>query len=266
MSREAIKTFRLSIHNFIIKPSPDEVGIEVVIKGGLREVFKLACFLRQHNIGIRHLDWSDIVNGNILLFMIVDVRASDYSLRKLMEVLSGWEEVIDIRVSPRIDNVAIYTNRLFPIYINGDRIILFSQALIKGMLAGIRKDLGIELASALLYRQGYDMGRSYYESYFIEHTSQSTDRLIKLLDALLTSLGWARLVDYKIYDENKIELSFSNLWECEVLGRSDKPCSFFFRGFLAGLFERFRGAKVNVREVECIAMGHPYCKFMIEVT
>jgi predicted hydrocarbon binding protein len=54
----------------------------------------------------------------------------------------------------------------------------------------------------------------------------------------------------------------SNNFECEGQ-QSDKPNSQFIRGHIAGLFSNMLNEDLDCRETKCMALGDPYCEFVI---
>ncbi len=145
------------------------------------------------------------------------------------------------------------------------RAILLGTGNMKGIIIGIKENLGEEGGNAFLYHLGYGVGEEVYKVYAEPVEIKDSAKGILLLEALARGAGWADIVGYKEEDD-KIIVRFNRLWECEIQkGIVDKPASNYMRGILAGFFKALLGIDLVIKETKCVAVGDPYCQFEINI-
>lgn len=92
----------------------------------------------------------------------------------------------------------------------------------------------------------------------------------KILDYMVRSWvvdGWGK-IEIPKYDPKKKEMVIINRYNpvaksyLRDFGKSDRPIDWYFVGLIEGLAKAAFG-KAECREVKCIAMGDPYCEFIL---
>jgi predicted hydrocarbon binding protein len=155
----------------------------------------------------------------------------------------------------------IVDEKHFPFIVMGERAIIFRETTYKGLILGLRKQLGAA-GEALLYHIGVNNGKGTWDA-----LKNLIGGKVELLPQYLKYWMW--LVGASVVKEVVINMEkkravvrVENNYEC-VLGRgAGKPFSNLHRGFFAGIFSELLGSERSV-ETKCIAAGDPYCEFVI---
>jgi predicted hydrocarbon binding protein len=155
----------------------------------------------------------------------------------------------------------IVDEKHFPFIVMGERAIIFRETTYKGLILGLRKQLGAA-GEALLYHIGVNNGKGTWDA-----LKNLIGGKVELLPQYLKYWMW--LVGASVIKEVVINMEkkravvrVENNYEC-VLGRgAGKPFSNLHRGFFAGIFSELLGSERSV-ETKCIAAGDPYCEFVI---
>jgi len=138
------------------------------------------------------------------------------------------------------------------------RFVVFTLEQINSLFKMLR-DLGSG-GLAIMYHMGFEAGRAMairLKGHF--RTNESTLRYMLLY---LESLGHG-MFSIEEYDECRgCRIIAYNLLEC-IDVKSDKPNSQLCRGILAGALSALWNKDIEVIETKCIAMGDPYCEFII---
>ncbi len=116
---------------------------------------------------------------------------------------------------------------------------------------------------AFLYHIGRELGEVSGEKY---RGREVGEEFIREDILSFQAFGWGvpKVVELNL-SRPRIRLRFYDLFESSVVkGEKSEPYCHFFRGYLAGLFSRFLGTRVEVMETKCIAKGDPYCEFIVE--
>jgi predicted hydrocarbon binding protein len=117
----------------------------------------------------------------------------------------------------------------------------------------------------MLHYQGFSIGAEIFDQYMKIAKSRTVEDLVEVARAINMTLGWGVIEDVSVDSEKgRAKLRICHSFECELSTDQRKPKSHFYRGAIAGVFARFFGKDVEVKETKCIAMGDPYCEFEIE--
>ena len=240
------------------------VGFEIVlydVPGVLEKVFSI---ISDYNLNIYHVETCFRRGEEYGLFIAVDFTGKDVSPEKLIEEFKKKEFIKDAIVSPRFKNL-IYPSKFCPMDLGGIRSIIVAEASMKGIIEGIKEEMGEEVGNAFLYRMGYEIGRKAYKLYAEKLGIKDFDEGIKVLKALARGAGWGDPKEL-IKKNDKIIVKAEHLWECEMQkGKVDKSASHLIRGIFTGFFKEFLNMNVKVRETKCIALGDPCCQFEINI-
>lgn len=118
-------------------------------------------------------------------------------------------------------------------------------------------------ADDLLYAGGFTGGTLSAKKYR-EVFGLTDEQSVEFMANMGTEIGWGRLRVTR-FDARRGEL----VLEAEsspfaiAYGRADRGVCHLIRGVFAGMAEGIFGRKVDAQEDECLAMGHPRCRFII---
>ena len=149
------------------------------------------------------------------------------------------------------------------------KIITIDVHVLANVISDIRRLLG-SAGDMLLYYQGFSVGKCIFESlthYYHGHIRSHHVAMTCLSDIFRRS-GWG-IINTTILNNNSTSRStlpviriYENV-ECLLAPKRSKPNSQLARGVLAGFFSSLFNTKVYVEEKKCIAMGDPYCEFIL---
>jgi len=255
---------------FLLKEGRDLVGYEILlanIPGALKTVSSIP---EKYRLNIEYIETCSKSKEIYRLFIAIDFTDADEGVTPeviLNEYKKAKLYVIDVNIAPSIHNI-VFPSRLCVKNVGGMRAILLGLGNMKGLISGIKRNMGAEMGSSFLYHLGYGVGRELYKIYAEPYDIRDIDEGITLLTALARGGGWSDTVDKQI-SENKVIIKMEQLWECEIPvnehGKKDKPASNYVRGILAGFFETLLQKRVVVKETRCISLGHRYCEFEINI-
>ncbi|MEW5917783.1 MAG: V4R domain-containing protein [Gemmatimonadota bacterium] len=145
----------------------------------------------------------------------------------------------------------------------------FPRASLAALRHALMRDHGPEAAGAL-QEAGYAGGETVFSA-FSKWLADRTDIDASQLDVdafqhraseFLSEFGWGTLSVGSI-DDAVATLDASDWWEADGSERLDSPGCHLTTGLFADLFGRLAGTQVAVLEVECRAMGHEHCRFLV---
>ena len=136
--------------------------------------------------------------------------------------------------------------------------------------AGLMKDIiefaGEEAAAAILYRGGYQSGRTIFRRYY--SIVKDKDIALNLCTSSAWYFGWGVATIYmekkddEIIGHARVYNSFEvDAYENMENFKGGKVCH-FFRGVIAGITAEYVGKPYNGEEIMCKAEGKPYCEFV----
>lgn len=145
----------------------------------------------------------------------------------------------------------------------------FPRASLTALRRALLRDHGPEAAAAL-QEAGYAGGETVYRA-FTGWLAERTDINAEQLDVdafqeraseFFSEFGWGTLSVGSL-DDAVATLDASDWWEGDGEDRLDAPGCHLTTGLFADLFGRLAGTQVAVLEVECRAMGHSHCRFLV---
>ena len=242
----------------------EEVGFELVLADMPGALSRISCIPEEHNLNIRYIETCFRSNREYDLFMAIDFSESEVSPEEILEEFRENEYVLDATIAPRFKNI-IYPSKFCIKDLGGVRGILCGVATMKGIIRGVKEEMGEEVGNTFLYHMGYDIGREVYRIYAEPLDIREFGDGVKVLKALGRGAGWTEIKEYWM-EGSKITIRTERLWECEMQKELvDKPASHFVRGLFAGFFKEFLGKDLKIEETKCIALGDPYCQFEINI-
>jgi predicted hydrocarbon binding protein len=155
----------------------------------------------------------------------------------------------------------IVDQKHFPLIVMGERAIIFRERTYKGLILGLRKQLGAA-GEALLYHIGLNNGKGTWAA-LKNLIGGKVELLPQYLKYWMFVAGASVVKEVIINMEKKrAVVRVENNYECELGRGAGKPFSNFHRGVFAGIFSELLGSERSV-ETKCIAAGDPYCEFVI---
>jgi len=250
----------IEIHNFIERSSDNDVGFIIMVHGAIDSIFSVIDRVRSKGFKISHLEWSEERLGNNVLFMVIN-DARD-QIDAIIGTLEALEVVDNVEVAPEFNNY-IYCPYFFPVFISGERAMLFEKSLLVKFINNLYEMFIPDMIKSFLFHVGKAYGYGIYEYYSSLKGSGTLENLVEYLKivGLLTGGG---LVEGFQLNEDEITISIKFNMECEVLkelGKRDR--SNFLKGVLEGVFEKYFSTKIVVKEHECVTDGAEKCVFTI---
>ncbi|MGH7694292.1 MAG: V4R domain-containing protein [Gemmatimonadaceae bacterium] len=145
----------------------------------------------------------------------------------------------------------------------------FPRASLIALRRALLRDHGPEAAAAL-QEAGYAGGETVYAA-FTNWLAERSEIGAEHLDVeafqeraseFFSEFGWGTLSVGAI-DDAVATLDAADWWEADGEDRLDAPGCHLTTGLFADLFGRLAGTQVAVLEVECRAMGHSHCRFLV---
>ncbi len=261
------KKFTRDVGTFVMNEKKNRFAFELLVKNQPGAIFVIGQEFAEKNVNILHFAHSDTQSDKAAVFVVGDFSSADCSPEELLEHLkNNTDFVLEAEFAKKAGPV-YYSSYLFPLQVDGKRTILFGPANLNGFLYGLRKNLGDGMALSLLYHMGFGIGEYIY-NYYIKtkgYTFRNIDKIMEMVNAILVSYGWGKVSNFSL-GGNRIIIDVEDLWECEIQKENgDATGSNYFRGILAGFFQRVYEKNVEVKETLCIAKGDDFCQFEVHI-
>ncbi len=261
-----VKKYSREIGTFISDGSKNRYAFELIVENKPGIIFKIGELFSNKNVNIIHFTHSDANFNEAAIFVVGDFTGADISpediYEKLREEVPGVKEV---KYAGKVGNY-FFSKHLYPITVDGKRVVMFGPANITGLLLGLRRNLGYA-APNILEHIGFSVGEELYKYYLKSRDLTVTDlpHILELLRVLLITYGWG-VVKKAVHTDGNIVFEVDDLWECHFykkLGVNDS--SRYVLGIFKGLFSSVFRKKVVVKETQCINMNGSTCRFEIYV-
>ena len=245
---------------YLLKGGRNLVGYDVTlanIPGALKFVTSIP---EKYGLNIVYLEACGISEESGRFFIAIDLKDGSITSEELLKEFRGNRNfVISINISPTLEDI-IFPSRFCIKDLGGLRAILLSLANMKGIILGIKKEMG-SVGDTFLYHLGHNVGEEIYRMYAEPRKINDVIKGVLLLEALARGAGWGDVTEYEKLND-KIIIRFEQLWECEIQKNiTDKPASNYVRGILTGFFKSLLRREISVEETKCIAKGDQYCQF-----
>ncbi len=199
----------------------------------------------------------------INLTVFIDLTGRENLINDLLNEFRVLDYVEKVRTIKPIRNGLAVEDVFFPVTVLGERAIILRKPGIDAFINGLRRELG-EAYESILYHIGFELGSEFYKSH-IKLAGGDKDLVVKIACELFRIAGFGIIEVTKInYDEMYGELIVRDNFECKSVGSSSSPSGFFVGGILAGWISEYFGREIRVKEVECIAKGDEYCRYVFE--
>ena len=251
----------IEIHNFVEKGSVDDVGLIIYTSGGIDSIIEIIEYMRKTKLRISHIDWSEEVDGKNILFMVI--REGKNRVDELIDELKGFNDVIDIKLSPEFGN-RIYCPYFFPITISQQRAVLFEWHSIRSFIRNFYKMFMPEMVNSYLFHVGKAFGYALHDFYNnMVPEKRDLNNLIEFIRIMGILTGGFYLDHYE-FDGDTIKIHIFENMECIVYRELEGSMgSNFLRGVLEAMFERESLGKIVVKEDDCISRGSDRCLFSV---
>lgn len=210
---------------------------------------------------------SNVKEAYIVLYVDLDNAKVD-SLDSLVDKLESVKGVLGVEKCKTVYQNIIVNTLVKPMITAGERAIVNHARGIAKVLEYLYSRFPVG-GKALVYYLGYIAGTKLVD--FAKKISDVSNphTLLELSLSILQTLGYGEFEIEKYSEEEgkvRVVVDVRDSMECEVVkGVKSKPYSQLIRGVLAGVVSRiFIGRKITCNEVKCIAIGNPYCQFVIE--
>ena len=181
---------------------------------------------------------------------------------QLAETLRGLDVVLNVRFAESKYHSLAIDNLHFPLRVSGERSVTFRVESIGDMFHRLHEVFGPG-AAIMLYEMGVKAGEGKIEAVRRNYRVDGQTALdIVMMERI--AKGWG-IPEIKEFNKEKAEatIKVKELFEClPFKDRFKQARSNFFRGYLEGVLRQLFKKDVSTTEVECIAKGDPYCKFI----
>jgi len=226
--------------------------------------------LRKYNASLSYVSFFTPNPKERIVRVLAFVNVTDAGIvaEEIKEELQKISYVENVKVISPVKNNFFIKNSLHGIQIMSDRAIMFSKPGYEGLLRDIRRHFGTA-GEAFLYYAGFCSGLKYGEAH------KKLGKILGIIDVatLIDKLGanifsWAGLGRIELVNidisNTSVTLRLYDSFECELGLGSRKPYSQFIRGIFAGYLTSLFSKEMKAEEVRCIAMGDPYCEFIVK--
>jgi rsbT co-antagonist protein RsbR len=173
-----------------------------------------------------------------------------------------------------LKEMLIFDAEIGEIKLGNDRMLLFRQDAFARLRRLLYKQMGEQLARAILTQFGYQCGRGDFEALSMAHEWESEDDLIACGPVLHTWEGIVRS-DPVVMDYDREAGTFyhhgiwRNSYEAQIhlseFGVSDKPVCHSLVGYAIGWCSAFIGkGRLIGKETKCLGMGDDHCEIVIK--
>jgi predicted hydrocarbon binding protein len=144
----------------------------------------------------------------------------------------------------------------------GERAVLLRQDVFSGLLRRSREMFGSG-GETLVFEQGQVSGALEVKNIEVRLGTEFLRSHSRELIHMFKARGWWKAEVAPVRTAGvDVTLRLEGCLDCT--GQvSDKPLSQFARGYIAGFDSELRGREVSCTETKCVAVGDPYCEFVI---
>ncbi len=227
----------------------------------LYDLFK---YFVDRDIPVLHFKMSrPVPKRNIKGIMFLDLTEKEDAIKDIEKKIGGKEYIKNMRVIYPLREGLVVDDEMFPPVLHGERVFILREPGLRVYIKKLREELGSGY-EAILYRIGYSMGREYYDSH-LKIVGDNLEDLKSFSEAMFRIVGLG-ILEYKRIDIKKkyAEVIIRKNLECSFFKKSDKPMGHFTRGLLSGWFSKLFNVDISSKEILCISMGDPYCKFIFK--
>jgi len=204
-----------------------------------------------------------LFNERVRVSLILTPKEPDISVEDVVSEMFKISEHISYDVMP----YEIPLPGRCPIEFHGMRVVMIGKPILKALVEDVKKWFGEDSGSSFLWHLGHHGGVGVAKEIERSYGFRRIENYFATLRIRGITLGWFVIDSIEIIegtDVIKIILRMSDNWECKLAGKNaDKPQSHFVRGVLSGFTSYILKKEVIAKEVKCIAMGDPYCEFLI---
>ncbi len=142
------------------------------------------------------------------------------------------------------------------------RYLLIRPETLMTFQKAVEKEIG-EKASQILFQSGF-VGGSLSSKKYREVFGFSDLEIVHFMIEMGPQIGWGRF-ELVTFDPVKkcLTINVHHSPFAKAYGSSSLPVCHFIRGVLSGMSSMIFGGEREGKELSCLAMGDPYCRFKI---
>ncbi|GBC70086.1 hypothetical protein HRbin01_01794 [archaeon HR01] len=178
---------------------------------------------------------------------------------ELMAELRKCRSVKDVEHIPEQYPGMVVDEKGFPLYMIGERAVVFRMPSFTALLEGIREQFG-SAGEAFLYYMGVKVGQALYNAFSELGMLGDIEKAITHW-GITHGAGLFKIVEYNP-EERRCVVRVYELIECLGARKKGQPHSMFYRGVLEAIIGSDWGP-VRAEEQKCIAAGADVCEFLI---
>lgn len=154
----------------------------------------------------------------------------------------------------------------------GQRVLLASEEIIPALAEGLEEEVGEESAGEIMYRCGYRWARRemhrfaprFQREFEVNFNSAGMRFMLETWWWPLTTEGWgAWTVDLSQGRQGLIMVDIYESAVAKTLGNIGEVVCHFYAGQFAGVFTSLSRKELACIEIQCMAMGEDFCKFLV---
>ncbi|RLI89363.1 MAG: hypothetical protein DRO65_04170 [Candidatus Altiarchaeales archaeon] len=147
----------------------------------------------------------------------------------------------------------------------GIRYILLSDDSILAIQDDLEKIVGKDAARGLAYRIGYEAGKRFAKPFKEAFKNQSSYSIARKCGDFAQLAGWGKHKIQISENENKAIVIVYDSPLSQLKKNAKEPVCNLHCGLLAGSASIILGKKIVGEEVNCVAKGDPFCKFILRI-
>lgn len=203
------------------------------------------------------------VTKDRILVLFLDLSESDYTLEDTLKLFKKIPFLKDVKSIHPLKKGLVIDSYSFPQILLDERAIIFRKSTYQAWIKEMRESYG-EGFKAIQYHIGFRTGYNAYTG--IQKKFNGNMRETLKIGREFARLAGFGIINIVSFEEGYVTLRVYDNFECELFKGSSHPESHFMRGILAGWFSAIWKANIEniqARETKCIAMGDPYCEYVI---
>ena len=242
------------LYGFLVELKREAIEAVGVLEG-ITRVFA------SNNIPILSLV-TNIGKDMVEVMIYVDMTVSTLKPEHLKKELTKIEHVKNVIGIKPLKNGLLVDTIHFPLTLAEERAILLRRPLFEALIKG-GYEMFHEPWAIWLYHVGFKMGYDACDSH-VKLVGENIEDIVNIGTRMFAIVGFG-ILEVLEYDmiQHTARVRVRSSFECEMFKDAGKPMGHFIRGFIAGWFSRVSGRELSADEIRCIAMGDPYCEFIV---
>jgi len=227
-------------------------------------IIKITSTIKKFGMDIRNMI---VYTENDKSYVLMYISGSFHSEDKILSNLKGNTNIYEVKAIELKSENTLHALQKLSLFTDPYRAVVMASPILEGIIECTQNQPSLK---AMLWYQGYNVG---IKLAFLCKEIYGAPSIYSMLELfknmnLIYGLSKIEYVKNDVIDYEFI-LRLHNNWECNTILRSKgvqkEPQSVFTRGMLEGFFkEVFNGIDFIAVETKCIALGDPYCEFIVK--